>query len=345
MKKISIKDIAELSGVSVATVSRVINNNGRFSEETKNKILEVIKSTGYQMNYSAKSLRMNKSFSIGILVPDISNYFFADVVQKIEEILFNKGYSTIICNTARNSTKETAYLQMLESKGVDGLIVISGAEEFSFNYSRPEKNIPYICIDREPKVKSDTIFISSNHYQGAFEATEQLIAAGCQNPVIAMHSRKSPSALERENGFFDALKKNSIMFDREKSKLNVDIYDDNFEESVKQFFEEQDNVDGIFAINDNIGLELIVVLKKLGFKLPKQIKIIGFDDTPQDKYSYPALSSVKQNTAKIAQVTVDNLLETISKPNSINIGKSFLIPVDLVLRESIYPGMDTIGKS
>lgn len=102
MKKTSIKDIAKLSGVSVATVSRVINNNGRFSEETRKKILDVIEETGYQMNFSAKSLRMNKSFSVGILVPDISNYFFSDVVQKIEEELFELGYSTIICNTGRN---------------------------------------------------------------------------------------------------------------------------------------------------------------------------------------------------------------------------------------------------
>lgn len=93
MKKYSLKDIATLSGVSIATVSRVINDNGRFSEETRQKVLKVIEETGYKMNYNAKSLRMNRSFTIGILVPDISNYFFADVVQKIEEILFDKGYS------------------------------------------------------------------------------------------------------------------------------------------------------------------------------------------------------------------------------------------------------------
>lgn len=91
MKKTSIKDIAKLSGVSVATVSRVINDNGRFSEETREKVLAVIKETNYQMNFSAKSLRMNKSFSVGILVPDISNYFFSSVVQQIEAILFDQA--------------------------------------------------------------------------------------------------------------------------------------------------------------------------------------------------------------------------------------------------------------
>lgn len=334
MKKVSIKDIAELSGVSVATVSRVINNNGRFSEETRKKVLDVIEATGYHMNYSAKSLRMNKSFSIGIIVPEISNFFFADIVQKIEEVLFNKGYSTIICTTARNNEKETAYLHMLEGKGVDGIIVISGAEEFSFERSESTKNIPYICIDREPKEKTDTIFISSNHYQGAFEATEALIEAGCRNPVIAMHQRKSPSSAERENGFFDALKKNSLSFDRTQRKLIVDIYSDTFEEDTKDYFDQHQGIDGIFAINDNIGLELVVLLKKMGYQLPEQIKIIGFDDAPQDKYSVPSLSSVTQNMLEIAKVAVEKLLESINNPHNSDIGQSFLIPVSTVLRDS-----------
>ncbi|WP_251867508.1 LacI family DNA-binding transcriptional regulator [Enterococcus malodoratus] len=331
MKKYSIKDIAKLSGVSVATVSRVINNNGRFSEETRKKVLKVIDETGYQMNYSAKSLRMNKSFSIGILVPDISNYFFSDVVQKIEEILFDKGYSTIICNTTRNNEKEAAYLQMLESKGVDGLIVISGADEFGFDYTRSEKDIPYICIDREPKDKDSTVFISSNHYQGAFEATEALIHSGCKSPVIAMHARRSSSGKERYNGFKDALKKNNIAFSKKKNVLIADIHTEDFPEAISKFINENP-VDGIFAINDSIAMELLQKIAKLGKKIPEDIKVIGFDNISQDKYSSPTLSSVKQDTDKIAAAAVDSLLKIIASPGET--GDAILIPVSLVVRES-----------
>lgn len=334
MRKVTIKDIAELSGVSVATVSRVINSNGRFSEDTRKRVLAVIHETGYQMNYSAKSLRMNKSFSIGILVPDIGNFFFAEVVQKIEEILFDKGYSTIICNTARNNEKEDAYLQMLESKGVDGLIVISGAEEFSLEESHTQKNIPYVCIDREPKDKENTIFISSNHYQGAFEATEVLVAAGCKFPIIAMHPRKSPSAQERENGFFDALKKNSISVDRKYNKLELNIYDDKFYDNVNAYFDSHEGIDGIFALNDRIALELIVLLKNRDINVPEDIKIIGFDNTPQGKYSVPSLSSVWQNTSEIANLAVENLLDSINNFHNSNVGKSHIVPVKTVLRDS-----------
>lgn len=333
MKKYSMKEIAKLSGVSVATVSRVINNNGRFSEETRRKVEKVIEETGYQPNFSAKSLRMNKTFSIGILVPDITNAFFAKVVQKIEEILFMKGYSTIICNTARDNEKEEAYLNILESKGVDGIIVISGAEKFDFkHFSNTKKVIPYICIDREPKHKSDTIFISSDHYQGAFEATEHLINSGCQFPAIAIHDRKYSFAIERLNGFKDALSKNNYTYNEETHQLLIDRSDSDFDFKVKNFLESNPQVDGFFGLNDGIAMRLLMELKKVNINVPQDIKIIGFDDIPQNKYSSPTLSSVKHNTSQISELAVENLLKLIEYPE--NTGDTIITPVSLSLRES-----------
>ncbi|WP_332372468.1 substrate-binding domain-containing protein [Lactococcus cremoris] len=240
------------------------------------------------MNFSAKSLRMNKSFSVGILVPDISNYFFSDMVQKIEEELFELGYSTIICNTGRNIEKETAYLNMLRSKLVDGIIVISGVDEFVFHYD----DIPYICIDREPLKKEKTIFISSNHYQGAFEATESLINNGCKHPAILMYDRQSSSAKERFKGYKDALKKNNISYN-ESSHLLLSGLEENFTENFQAFLERTDQVDSFFAVNDTLAMKLFSSLKELGEKIPEDFKIIGFDDSPIAHYSSPTLSSVK----------------------------------------------------
>ncbi|VDG19679.1 LacI family transcriptional regulator [Lactobacillus heilongjiangensis] [Lactiplantibacillus mudanjiangensis] len=332
MAKYSIKDIAQLAGVSVATVSRVINDNGRFSEETRKKVLAIIERTGYQTNFSAKNLRMNKSFSIGVLVPDISNYFFAQVVQKIEEILFKQGYATIICNTARSEEKEIAYLQMLESKGIDGLIVISGAKSFDIQKLKGPQKIPFVCIDRKPRNKSTTIFIGSNHYQGAFEATEHLLKNGCQHPVIAMHTTATPSGVERLNGFKDALKKNSIFFDDKQASLLLDPDHTNLTDTLKTFLKESPNTDGIFAINDAIAMSLMSNLLKMGIKVPKQIKVIGFDDTPQDNYSYPTLSSVRQDTETIATTAVTSLISLTKNTN--DLGKSIMVPVTLVPRDS-----------
>jgi len=332
MKKYSIKDIAELSGVSVATVSRVINNNGRFSEETRAKVLQVIDETGYKMNYAAKSLRMNKSFTIGILVPDIRNHFFSSVVQKIEEILFEQGYSTIICNTARSAEKELTYLHMLQGKGVDGLIVISGAEAFEFDDASTDKQIPYICIDREPKQKKATIFISSDHYQGAFDATEQLIHSGCKQPVIAMYQRLSSASNERLRGFKEALKKNGLSYHSEKNLIQLSDQSKHFTKEVHSFFKKNPTTDGIFSINDTIAMDLLLFAPTLNKKVPEQLKIIGFDDTPCANYVAPALSSVRQETTKIAESAVDSLIHLLAHPEQT--GKTIVVPVSLIKRRS-----------
>jgi len=334
MNKYSIKDIAELSDVSVATVSRVINDNGRFSEETRKKVEQIIEETGYQPNLSAKSLRMNKSFSIGVLVPDITNYFFAEVVQQIEEILFDKGYSTFICNTDRDKEKEDAYLSMLESKDVDGLIIISGTDEFGFDYNiDSEKRIPYICIDREPKNNLETIFISSNHYQGAFEATNELILSDYQCPMIVMHSRQSPSSRERLMGFQDALKHNKIVYNQNINRLVIDINDQHFDTTLLNHLKSNPDIDGIFAINDKIAINILSTLEKENIDVPNQIRLIGFDNSPLSQSTSPTLTSVKQDTYKIAKTAVKKLLDLTVLPE-LDLGKTFLIPVSLEKRES-----------
>lgn len=329
MKKISIKDIAELSGVSIATVSRVINNNGRFSEETRKKVLSVIENTNYQMNFSAKSLRMNKSFSIGILVPDISNYFFSDVVQKIEEKFFVLGYSTIICNTGRNKEKEQAYLKMLKSKQIDGLIVISGVDEFILPYD----DIPYICIDRKPQESLDNIFISSNHYQGAFESTEALLQSGSEHPLMIMYHEYTSSSKERLKGFKDALKKNSYPFQESKNLILIDSKDISSSKELYDYLVINNTIDGIFAVNDDVAMNTLMILSKLKKKVPTDVRVIGFDDTPQCKYSSPHLTSVKQNTDEISKLAVKYLIDLMNNPK-LDSESTILVPVNLIRRDS-----------
>ena len=331
-KNLSIKEIAKLSNVSVATVSRVINNRDGFSEETKEKVLKVINETGYEANNIAKSLRMSKSNSIGIIVPDIGNFFFADVVQKIEELLFERNYSTIICNTARSNSKEKAYLKMLESKMIDGLIVISGAEQFELE--NINSNFPLICIDRMPKNPESTIFISSNHYQGAFEATELLLSKGCRKLCIALRRKTSSTSRERLKGFKDAFKKNNIEYNEKNNLLYLPTEkSSNQISAIKKYIKNNPDIDGIFAVNDNIALILLDILPQLGKSIPKDVKLIGFDNTTSAYYCKPKLSSVKQDTYKIAQRTVDSLLAVING-NKNQVSKYQLEPVQLILRES-----------
>lgn len=323
MKTLTIKDIAELAGVSVATVSRVINNNGRFSEETRKKVLDIIEKTGYKTNYMAKSLRTNKSYTIGVIVPDISNYFFFSIVEKVEQIMFEKNFTTIICNTDRNLKKEKAYLELLESKKIDGLIVISGAENFAF----PQNEIPYVCIDREPMDKSKTIFISSNHYKGGYMATKELIKRGAKNPCIIYYNDKATYSKNRISGFEAALKDENLKISK-YSKLKSDPL--SIDMDLKKYL--KGKVDSIFAINDNVAMDVLLSLNENNINVPDDIQVIGFDDNINDKYMYPSLSTIRQNVDEIAINSVNALIKLMD--NEEKPGKSITIDVELVLRNS-----------
>lgn len=323
MKTLTIKDIAELADVSVATVSRVINNNGRFSEETRKKVLDIIEKTGYKTNYMAKSLRTNRSYTIGVIVPDISNYFFFSIVEKVEQIMFERNFTTIICNTDRSIKKEKAYLELLESKKIDGLIVISGAENFAF----PQNEIPYVCIDREPMDKSKTIFISSNHYKGGYMATKELIKRGSKNPSIVYYNDKATYSKNRISGFEAALKDENLKISK-YSKLKSDPL--SIDMDLKKIL--KGKVDSIFAINDNVAMDVLLSLNENKIKVPDDIQVIGFDDNINDKYMYPSLSTIRQNVDEIARNSVDALIKLMNQEEKP--GKSITIDVELVLRNS-----------
>lgn len=331
LQKISIKDIARLSGVSVATVSRVINNNGRFSEVTRKKVEKIIQDTGYETNYSAKSLRMNRSDTIGVLIPDISNFFFADITKLLEEKLFSYGYSVIICNTAHDDQREKRYLKTLASKGIDGLIVMSGSAKFEFESNNMSNKIPYVCVDRQPKDSSQTILISSDHQLGGYQATQTLFKSHCHNPVIAIGSFETPSMQARLNGFKQALADNQVPLAKWGHVFQLSE-PENSKTDLANYLHRHPETDGIFAVNDTIALKLHQVLRQLDKRVPTDIKLIGFDNAPTDQYVTPTLSSVSQDNQQLANQTVKHLLGLINTTEQP--GQSIIVPTQLQLRET-----------
>ena len=328
-KNVSIKEIAELSGVSVATVSRVINNNGRFSEETRQKVQAVIEETNYETNSIAKSLRMKKSNTIGILVPDISNAFFSELVRKLESQLFEEGYSTIICNTNRDKGKEFAYLTMLESKMVDGLIVISGQKEFSAG--NINRKIPIICVDRKPKSGEGIAIIHSDNYQGGVVAAEELIRNGCKKISLLENQATMSASKHRKNGFLDTLSNQGIIADISEIPRNgSNSQTENAKATVLSRLQAGGTYDGFFALNDRLAIGAIEAVLEFGLKIPEDIKIIGFDNDPISKYCYPKLTTVKQNTEELSKRACETLISLIDG-NTLE-ETQHIIPIELIKR-------------
>ncbi|MFV0394866.1 MAG: LacI family DNA-binding transcriptional regulator [Coprobacillaceae bacterium] len=333
-KTISIKEIAKLANVSVATVSRVINNNGRFSEETRKKVQAVIDKYGYTTNMAAKSLRMSKSKTIGIIVPNINNEWFSQVVLVIEKFFFERNYSVFICNTSQDEDKEISYFKSLDSKLVDGIICISGREDIPTNVIK--RSIPIVCIDRKPKDNSDAFYVESDHYYGGYLATKELLDRGCKDILIVSRNKTLSVNQQRLEGYKKALQ-DSLIPIRDELILLLDKDSSNFEgarTAVSNILENGIKFDGVFATNDWRAYGALMALKEKDIKVPEEVKIVGFDDITISKYCYPSLSTIQQNTDAICE-KASNLLLDLMEDNHINNDvKHITIPVSLIKRET-----------
>jgi len=332
-KKVSIKEIAKICDVSVATVSRVINNNGRFSEATRIKVEKAIKKYGYTTNMAAKSLRSSHSKTIGVIVPNIDNEFFSAVVLKLEKIFFDNGYSVFICNTSQNDQKEIDYFKSLDSKLVDGIICITGRNEIPSDVI--QRDIPIVCIDRKPSMDSDAYYIESDNYLGGFIATEELIKKGCKNIVILSRLKTLSPNIQRLEGYKDALKKHNIEFNQ-NYVVQLNNSQSNFDganESIQRLIENNFKFDGIFATNDWRAYGALVALQKYNISVPEKVKIVGFDGIPVSEYCYPPITTISQNKDMIAKEASTILLDLINKTN-IPEKRHTVIPVELIVRET-----------
>jgi LacI family transcriptional regulator len=335
-KKVSIKDVAKASGVSVATVSRIINNTGRFSQETQKRVIKIIDELGYEQNRLAVGLRSNQSNTIGILVPDITNEFYAAIVKKCEQWLFSHGYSSIICNTERSREREKAYIQVLTEHRVDGLIVISTTD--AGNGSGKTDGMPTVFIDRDPHTLNETI-VASDHYRGGKIITNFLLDHNL-SPYLIMTKTKTSSTMERVRAFKEILANHKIT--NIDSRICVlDVTSDKFlqpsqqlDRYLKAIFEKEKQA-GIFGINDNVAYMIIQAAQRLSIDIPKQLSVIGFDGSSFSEISVPRITTIVQDTTRIADSACVALINKIENKGISKKGSNVIkIPVRLCVKES-----------
>lgn len=329
MSVTSIKDIARLSGYSVSTVSRVLNNTGRFSETTREKIIKIAKENNYSQNVIAKGMRKGRLAIIGILVPDITNSYYASIVKKCEQYFFKKDYLTIVCNTERNASLEEKYISKLSNHMVDGLVVIS-----TQNVIRKEQvDLPTVFIDRSPKLNNNMITVSSDNYTGAVLATNHLIDKNCFPIMLTNKDNEFSSNESRIKGFTETAQNRGI------SKPIVISTNTNSDEiylakktilaQLTRLWSKHSKL-GVFAINDNVASYIYQVAIEEGLDVPNKLSIVGFDDAPIAKKLQ--LSTIHQSTSEIAKVSCSNLLRLLRHENILE--HKFTIPISLIKRKT-----------
>lgn len=327
-EKISIKKISEIAGVSVATVSRVINGNGRFSAETEQRVLQIIKEYNYRPNMIAKGLRTNVSKSVGIIIPDITNEFFSSIVRELEMLLFQRGYTAFICNTDESEEIENKYYSALCSKGVDGLIYLSGKVSKDGHLSK----VPTIFIDRSIQMEQKNIVIESDNYQGGILATQELLSKGCRRIVLIRDERQISTIQDRYRGYRAALEAAGIEL---LDELILRVYPISYQaakDGLKTWIREGRHFDGIFATTDWMALGAIDALREAGFQIPNQVKVVGFDNISISRFSALPITTISQDFRKMAEEAVELLIRMMSG-ESPEI-RTYHTPVTLVRRES-----------
>ena len=345
---LNIRQIAELAGVSVATVSRVINQNGRFSAETEARVRQVIADSGYVPDVVAKSLRTSRAQVIGVVVPDILNPHFAGLVLELEKILFAQAYSTMICNTNESTELEQKHIDTLIAQKVSGIIIISGSIA-----SVKTRDIPYIYLDRRPTgyaEQSGLLLVESDNQAGGYLAARKLIDSGCRNIAVVSSRIMDYNQTSRFTGFKQALLEAGQTISADKILVLDEVSascararitrefalvrsgSPDFALKLNQSPGQQQPIDGLMCMTDTIALGVITALQELQIRIPEDVSVTGFDDSPLSGFFQPPLTTIRQDVQEMAHSAAHLILsmirgQPVDEPHRV-------IPVSLVTRRS-----------
>jgi LacI family transcriptional regulator len=303
----TIRDVSKLAGVSVATVSRVLNQSGYVHEETERKVLRAIKELNYTPNFVARSLSNKKTHTIGLMVPDITNPFFPELARAVEDVMQLYGYTTILGNCDENAQKEKQYIEVLKQKYIDGLILASTAltadEVHRFD-------MPVVVLDRA--VASNTIpMVTSKNRQGAQEATRFLLAQGCRKIAHLRGPVQLLNADERCQGYLDIVEQTDwfhpglIVSGNYEMRQAIEV--------TLALLKRYPDIDGIFAGNDMMALGALRAAQMLGISIPEKLAIVGYDGIMMGEIVYPELTTMAQPIYDMGALAARMLIKMIEK--------------------------------
>jgi len=328
----NLKAVAEHSKVSIATVSRVINNDPKVSRETVLKVQASIAALEYKPNRVAQRLRSSNSKTklLGLIIPDIQNPFFVDVVRGVEDYAYQNNFAVMIGNFGQDEKKEKLYLDIFQSENIDGLIVapIHGKDKGIENLVK--KNIPVVCIDRG-LTEIDVDVVKVDNELGAFNAIDHLLYMGHKRIAFISGNFKIPTYIERMSGYKKALEKHGVPFDESLVFARNNDYRSGFEIAQK-ILELEQRPTAIFSGNNLLTLGALEAIHAENIKIPEEISIIGFDDMPWSISLNPPLTAVRQPGFDMGRKAAEMLYERIANPGKKK--ENVILKTELMLRKS-----------
>jgi LacI family transcriptional regulator len=329
----TIREVAESAGVSYATVSHVINNTRLVSPETRERVLAAMDALNYRPNALARSLRQGKTNTLGLVLPDSANPFFAEISRSIEDEAFKKGYSVFLCNTELDTQRELFYVDVLSKKQVDGIIFVAAGDQVDSLEFLVSRNMPVVMIDRNlPNVEVDAVL--TDNQLGGYLATRHLLELGHKRiACIAGPSSITPSA-ERLIGYRKALEEAGLPYN-ESLILRGDYHPQSGMELTHSILEMDPRPTAIFALNDLMALGALRAAAEAGCSVPADLAVVGYDDLELAQYANPPLTTISQPKKEIGIQAVHLLVDRMSRKS--RAPSRLVLAPELIVRRSTQP--------
>jgi len=328
----TIEDVAAIAGVSIATVSRAINEPAKVADATRRRVNEAIARTGYTTNAMARSLRMRRANMILILAPDVGDPNFSNILVGLETEASKRGYGVLIGNTQNDPTRETNYLRFISSNQADGLILLTGHLPFGFRPEAPQARLPPMVAVNEPIPGDRVPFVGVDNFEGARIAAEHLISQGHRRIAFIGRSISREVNGLRERGYRAALDNAGIGIDPGLI-LDGDGTTESGRQAAELMFVRDVLPSAFLCVNDATALGVIIALNARGYDLPRQFSVMGFDDISYASFVTPSLTTMKQPRSKIGEAAM-NLLLAMLEGRDVD-QPEVLLRSELILRNSV----------
>ena len=329
-RKPTLLDVATMAGVSTATVSNVLNGTKNVGSEVKRKIHEAVEALNYIPNNVAKSLRVKESKLVGLMLSDISNPFFAQVVRGLEDSLAAKGYTVILCDTDVDVEKEKTYLRVLLSRRIDGLVVSLAGDEHEYDHFKA-LDLPVVFFNRTP---DSDIFnrVKTQNFDGAYLAASHLIDHGYRRIGIVAGPQHISVGRERLHGFRRALEDRGQEFDPELVGIGQFSVEGGYS-AMEALMGLTRKPDAVFTCNNVLTLGAFRFLRDAGCRIPQDIAFLGYDDPDWTTIVDPPLSVIRQHGFEMGQKTGELVLDCIQKKET-KLAREISLCSELVIRKS-----------
>ena len=334
-KKITSKDIAKELGISRSVVSFVLNGKNkemRISDELTKKVLDLVETRNYQANHIAKSLKTGKTYTIGLIVADIANPFFAQIASEIEKEVIKKGYSVFFCSSNENKKNFNFQLENFKNRQVDGLILIPPINSDKILTLLGSQNIPFVIMDRIfENLGANSVNI--NNHKAAYDATTRLINYGRKKVALINVNKELITMSERTNGYIDALVDNGM-------EVNLNLLQQlkysNVAEHVNQAVNKVilNNADAIIFTTNKLGIQGVQAISNMGKRIPEDIAVISFDDTTAYAVAKTSITAIKQPLEQMCKEAVRILMKSIDKSEDNLETEQIILDASFIVRES-----------